>query len=83
MRPFLGRLVGIMRPALSHEVEKEELLLDLLSIFSMVLYFNFAREAVSRITSRPYNEGFKNELIEHITRFSLKGLEGKTQGSRQ
>jgi hypothetical protein len=40
----------------------------------MVLYFNFARVAVTRITGREYDEAFKTRLVEHITGFALAGL---------
>jgi len=40
----------------------------------MVLHFNFARVAVTRITGRGYDADFKAMLVEHITQFALKGL---------
>jgi hypothetical protein len=41
----------------------------------MVLYFNFARVAVSRLTGREYDTAFRARLVEQITQFSLKGLD--------
>jgi len=55
---------------------EEHLMLNLLSIFAMVLYFNFARVAVNRITGREYDPSFKARLVEHIVEFSLNGLGG-------
>jgi hypothetical protein len=40
----------------------------------MVLYFNFARVAVSRLTGRKYDTAFRALLVEQITQFSLRGL---------
>ena len=76
MRPFFGELSNMLRSELTQKVEKDQLILHVLSIFSMVLYFNFAREAVSRITGRQYDDDFKARLVRQITEFSLKGLEG-------
>jgi hypothetical protein len=39
-----------------------------------VLYFNFARVAVSRLTGREYNTDFRARLVEQITQFALQGL---------
>jgi hypothetical protein len=54
----------------------------MLSIFSQVLYFNFARVPVTRITGREYDPAFRAQLVEHITAFSLKGLENVGGGKR-
>jgi AcrR family transcriptional regulator len=79
MRPFLKELAHMLRAGLPGEIERESLMLKLLSIFSMVLYFNFAREAVSRITGRQYDQSFKELLVEHIVEFVQKGLGEKQQ----
>jgi hypothetical protein len=60
---------------LSDEMGQEQMLLNIFSIFSMVLYFNFARVAVSRLTGRQYDTAFRARLVEQITQFSLKGLD--------
>ena len=49
-------------------------MLNILSVFSMVIYFNFARLPVMRVTGREYDGQFKDKLVEHIVQFSLKGL---------
>jgi AcrR family transcriptional regulator len=76
MRPFFEDLAQRFAPSLGGNQEKESLVLNLLSVFAMVLYFNFAREAVSRITGRSYDEAFKTRLVKQITAFSLQGLRG-------
>ena len=53
---------------------EERLKLNIFSIFGMVIYFNFARSAVTHITGQKYDRDFKEMLVEHITDFSLKGL---------
>jgi hypothetical protein len=74
MRPFFKKIAEILRPSMPKGLEKERMMLNILSIFAMVLYFNFAREAVTRITGREYDEAFKTRLVEHITGFALAGL---------
>ena len=83
MRPFFKELADTLRPVIPEGLGEERLILNILSIFSMVLYFNFARVAVTRITGREYDSGFKARLVEHIAEFSLKGLGGdKKEGLR-
>jgi len=74
MRPFFTELAEMLRPAIGNGVEKQRLMLDALSMFAMVLYFNFARVAVTRITGREYDDAFKGQLVKHITEFSRTGL---------
>ncbi|MBW1859391.1 MAG: CerR family C-terminal domain-containing protein [Deltaproteobacteria bacterium] len=74
MRPFFKKLAGMLRPSMPEESGTEHLMLNILSMFAMVLHFNFARAAVTRVTGREYTEAFKNRLVEHITEFSLTGL---------
>jgi AcrR family transcriptional regulator len=74
MRPFFKKLAGTLQPTMPQELGKEGLMLNILSMFAMVLYFNFARVAITRITGREYTKAFKARLVEHITEFSLTGL---------
>lgn len=74
IRPFFKEVAQRLGSALDHEMNEEQILLDIFSIFAMVLYFNFARVAVSRLTGREYDASFRALLVEQITRFSLRGL---------
>jgi AcrR family transcriptional regulator len=76
MRPFFKGLADTLRSVMPEGLGKEHLMLNILSIFAMVLYFNFARVAVSRITGREYDSAFKDRLVEQIVAFSLNGLSG-------
>ena len=76
MKPFFKELAGRLKPILSENTDSEKTMLNLLSIFSIVLYFNFAKGAVSRITGREYDSEFKTQLVEHIIEFALNGLGG-------
>lgn len=74
MKPFLTNIAGRLRPFLPAGMSEEDLLLHVFSVFSMVLYFNFARTAVSQLADKPYDPDFIRTLISHIVRFSLHGL---------
>lgn len=75
--PFFQKLAELFRPFMPPELTGEQVMLNILCIFSMVLYFNFARVAVSRLTSQEYDDAFKARLVDHLIGFSLTGL-GKT-----
>ncbi|MBE9546027.1 MAG: CerR family C-terminal domain-containing protein [Proteobacteria bacterium] len=64
----------MLRSVMPEGVSEERLMLNILSIFGMVLYFNFARVAVTQMTGCQYDQAFKARLVEHITDFSLTGL---------
>ncbi len=76
MRPFFKELAQMLRPVMPEGIGKEGMMLNLLSIFSMVIYFNFAREAVTRITGRKYDQTFTARLVEQIAEFASGGLAG-------
>jgi AcrR family transcriptional regulator len=74
IQPFFKELADKLRAVLSGEMSEEQEMLNVFSIFGMVLYFNFARVAVNRLTGREYDTAFKARLVEQITEFSLRGL---------
>jgi AcrR family transcriptional regulator len=80
MVPFISEVAALMRKAdRDPPMEDEELLLAILSLLASVLYFNFARTAVTRITGRSYDEAFRKRLIRHITRHTLGGMRAEQQ----
>ena len=74
MRPFFKGLAATLQPAMPQGLGKDGLMLNVLSMFAMVLYFNFARVVVTRVTGQEYTKAFKAQLVEHITKFSLTGF---------
>ncbi len=74
IRPFFEELADKLRPFLPEDLGDEGLILNVLSIFAQVLYFNFARIAVSSIIGREYDREFRAQLLEQIINFSLRGL---------
>jgi len=82
MRPFIKKLTGVLRPLLPGDLGEERLILCIVSVIAMVIHFNFARVAVTRITGHDYDPGFRARLVEHIIDFSVKGLGvNKMEGS--
>ncbi len=55
-------------------VSQEDMILNVLSVFAMTLYFNFARPLISRMTGCEYDDAFTERLVRHITRFSIHGM---------
>jgi TetR/AcrR family transcriptional regulator, regulator of cefoperazone and chloramphenicol sensitivity len=76
LQPFFKELAETLHPLMPEGLENEDLMLNILSIFAMVIYFNFARVAVSLITGREYDAAFKDRLVKQIVEFSLNGLGG-------
>jgi len=74
IQPFFKEVSDQLGSVLSNKVGEDQMLLNIFSIFAMVLYFNFARVAVSRLTGRKYDSAFRALLVEQITQFSLRGL---------
>jgi len=74
IRPLFSTLYGYFGKFMPVSLNEKDLSLLILSVVAQVLYFNAARELVKRIAGTEYDTRFKNELINHIVDFSLKGL---------
>ena len=79
VRPFFRKLGEKVRGLLPDGTDDEKLILSMLSVFAMVLHFNFSRVLVTILTGRKYDAAFKARLVDHIIEFSLHGL-GRGQG---
>lgn len=75
MQPFFREIAGLLRQSLPGKVEDDVLGLSLLSMFSQILYFSFARAAVTRIMGHEYDDLFKMRLCDHIVQFCLHGFD--------
>jgi len=74
IRPLFDTLHGHFASFMPTPLKDKNISLMILSVIAQVLYFNSARQMVKRITGSEYDVQFKNELINHIVAFSLKGL---------
>ena len=82
LRPLFDSLFEDLRCVLPDDIEEEKLVLNICSVFAMVLYFNFARILISRFTGCDYDADFKGRLIDHIVEFSINGLGAKSKETR-
>ena len=82
IEPFFGEVAGRLHPLMEEGMKRESLMLNIISVFSMVIYFNFARLPVRRATGQEYDETFKERLVDHIVKFSVTGfgLNGEAKG---
>ena len=74
LRPLFKCVQEHLAPFLPDHLDEESLTLDILGIFGMLLYFNYSRPMVSRLTGKGYDAAFKSRLINHLVQFSLDGL---------
>ncbi len=72
-RPLFDTLYNLLKPFMPPGTQAD-LTFDVMSIFGIVLYMNYSRPMVSRITGKTYDDTFKSLLIEQMVRFSLQGL---------
>ncbi len=72
--PFAQEIQELIKPWFKG-ASKEDITLCTLSITALIIYFSFiGRIPVSAVTGRVYDEKFTDLLVDHITRFSLYGL---------
>ena len=74
IRPLFDSLREDLRSVLPEDIEEEQLVLNILSVFAIVLCFNFARTMISSFTGCDYDADFKGRLVDHIVEFSINGL---------
>jgi AcrR family transcriptional regulator len=74
MRPLYRILQQHLKPFFPEHSNEESFTLDILSIFGILLYFNYSRPMITHITGGKYDNAFKTRLITHLVRFSLNGL---------
>ncbi|MGD9159601.1 MAG: CerR family C-terminal domain-containing protein [Desulfobacteraceae bacterium] len=77
LRPLFKKLYRLLEFFAPEAVDEGNLSFDILSIFGIILYFNYSRPMVSRITGKSYDADFKARLIEQMVRFSSYGLSVK------
>ena len=82
MRPFFVEVAGLLHPFMPDDMPDDALYLYLLSMFSQILYFSFARAAVTRMTGGNYDPSFKAHLSDHIVTFCLRGFGSAREAKR-
>jgi len=74
LRPLFDSLFEDLRSVLPDDIEEERLVLNIFTVFAMVLYFNFSGTLISSFTGCDYDADFKRRLVDHIVEFSINGL---------
>lgn len=82
VRPFLALVRRLLAKCLPG-VDEQRLSLYCLSIFFQVLHFNFARTMVAKAMNRDYDQDFLKLLVDHLTDFSVHGLDGARAWERE
>ena len=82
IRPLFDSLFEDLRSVLPDDIAEERLVLNIMSVFAMVLYFNFARTMISSFTGCDYDADFKGRLVDHIVEFSINGLGAESKETR-
>lgn len=78
IRPTIALLEELLAPFLPHAKDSQDIMLHIFSVVGQVIYFNMARLPISRVVGRDYDPEFVDQIIEHLTHFSLYGLLGRS-----
>ena len=82
-RPLFRKLLEDLRKVMPDSVDEKQMALNVFSILSMVLYFNFARPLISRFVDGPQESEMDTRLVDHIVHFSLNGVDtGKKEAGK-
>jgi AcrR family transcriptional regulator len=74
-RPLFGKLLEDLRKVMPESIDEKKMVLNVFSILSMVLYFNFARPLITRFVGGPQGTELDTRLVDHIVQFSLNGVD--------
>jgi len=74
MKPFFSKLEELIRPFIDPRVFHDNVVLSLFSIFAQIIHFIHSRHVLPKIMERPFDSTMKKLLVEHITNFSLYGM---------
>ena len=74
-RPLFGKLLEDLRKVMPESTDENKMVLNVFSILSMVLYFNFARPLITRFVGSSAGPDLETRLVDHIVQFSLNGVD--------
>jgi AcrR family transcriptional regulator len=74
-RPLFGKLLEDLRKVMPESIDEKKMVLNVFSILSMVLYFNFARPLITRFVGSSAGTDLETRLVDHIVQFSLNGVD--------
>jgi len=74
-RPLFGKLLEDLRNVMPDTIDEKQMILNVFSILSMVLYFNFARPLITNFLGGREGDDIETRLVDHIVQFSLSGID--------
>jgi AcrR family transcriptional regulator len=75
IQPLYQSLSAILRDLMGSSVNEEEVRMCLMSIVGQCIYYFHVRPVIEKIYQREFGPKDLEQLSEHITRFSLGGIE--------
>jgi AcrR family transcriptional regulator len=73
-RPLFGKLLEDLQKVMPDTIDEKQMVLNVFSILSMVLYFNFARPLIASFVGGGEGNELETRLVDHIVQFSLNGV---------
>jgi AcrR family transcriptional regulator len=74
-RPLFGNLLKDLRSVMPDTIDEKQMILNVFSILSMVLYFNFARPLIASFVGGEDGDDLRTRFVDHIVQFSLNGVD--------
>ncbi len=74
-RPLFGKLLADLSKVMPDTIDEKRMILNVFSILSMVLYFNFARPLITSFLGGQEGDDLETRLVDHIVQFSLNGVD--------
>lgn len=81
-KPFFLKMQKMLRDRMPSSQNGDDMFLGVFSVFAQITFFNFGRNMVSLLTGREYDQAFHDQVVDHITHFSLYGLNGNSTESK-
>ena len=78
-RPLFGNLLDDLRAVMPQTIDEKRMVLNVFSVLSMVLYFNFARPLIASFVGGRDGSDLQNRVIDHIVQFSLNGFAAREE----
>lgn len=75
-KPTFLKIKEIIQERMPDHYKDEDMFMWIFSVFAQITFFNFGRNIVSLLTGNEYNQAFRDHVVDHITNFSLYGLNG-------
>lgn len=76
IKPFFSKLEALIKPFIDPFASKDNVTLSLFSIFAQIVHFINSRHVLPRLLERSFDAKTKELLVEHITTFSMYGMNG-------